>query len=61
MTALEKLAAERMKFALNGIVGYIENMNNLGSPKTLPAAKHMLAMISIIASETLDEIKKEAA
>ena len=55
------VANVKLTAALKSIAEYIENMNKLGSPKTLPAAKHMLAMISVIASETIDEIRKEAA
>ena len=54
-------AQEKMAAALKSIADYIENMKKLGSPKTLPAAEHMLAMIGVIASETLDEVRKEAA
>lgn len=42
--------------ALKSIAAYIENMKKLGSPKTLAGAEHMLAVISVIASETLEEV-----
>jgi hypothetical protein len=48
-TALEKMAD-----ALKSIARYIENKK----PKTMPEAEHMLALISVIASETLDETKE---
>lgn len=45
-----KLAA-----ALKSIAEYIENMKAIGSPKNMVAAEHMLAVISVIARESLAE------
>ena len=46
--------------ALKSISVYIENMKAIGSPKTLEAAEHMLAVISVIASETLADVPEAA-
>lgn len=47
----------KLTAALKSIADYIKNKK----PKTLAEAEHMLAVISVIASETLDEAAKEAA
>jgi hypothetical protein len=51
MTAQEKMAA-----ALKSIAEYIEKKK----PLTMAGALHMLAMISVIATETLHETKEAA-
>lgn len=45
----------KMAAALKSIAEYIENMKP--KPMTLAEAEHMLAVISVIASETLSELK----
>lgn len=47
----------KLTAALKSIADYINNKK----PKTFAEAKHMLAVVSVIASETLDEAAKEAA
>ena len=49
----------KMAAALKSIAEYIEKMKP--KPKTLAEAEHMLAVISVIASETLAEIEPESA
>ena len=46
----------KLKTALKGILDYTEK-----KPKTLADAEHMLAVISVIASETLIETEPEAS
>ena len=47
----------KLKAALKGILEYVEKKK----PTTLVEAKHMLALISVIASETLNETEELAA
>lgn len=47
--------------ALKSIAAYIENMKKMGSPQSLAGAEHMLAVISVIASESLAEVAEEPA
>lgn len=50
-------AIEKMANALKAIAAYIRDKK----PETLDEANHMLAAISVIADETIDETGKEAA
>lgn len=47
---------EKLTKAMESIAEYIEKVK----PKTLDQANHMLALISVLASETLNETKEAA-
>jgi len=49
-------AIEKMATALKAIAAYIRDKK----PETLDEAKHMLAVISVISEETIDETKEAA-
>lgn len=48
---------KKLEEALKSIKAYVEAK----TPATLEEAKHMLALISVIASETLSELEAEPA